>query len=108
MWLPSHHLSDHTPRCPQIQRAPVGFVSEQELWGPISGSTDIGDFVTDRFRGFVTVHPRDAEVGDVGGAVGRAEKDVGGFDVAVDDAEGVDVGKTGEEVMEVGFGLFGG
>ena len=43
--------------------------------------------------------PGDAEVGEVGAAVivgeRRREEDVGGFDVAVDDAEGVEVGKGG-------------
>lgn len=35
------------------------------------------------------------------------EEDVGGFDVPVDDAEGMEVGEGGEEVVEVGFEVFG-
>lgn len=35
------------------------------------------------------------------------EEDVGGFDVAVDDAEGMEVGEGGEEVAEMGFQVFG-
>lgn len=47
--------------------------------------------------------PGDAEVCEVGGAGGGGEEDVGGFDVAVDDAEGVQVGECGEEVVQDGL-----
>lgn len=49
--------------------------------------------------------PGGAEVGEGGGARDRGEQDVGGLDVAVDDAGGVQVGEGGEEVGEDGEGL---
>lgn len=51
-------------------------MSEQEFRRSVRRGTDIDDFLIDRFRGFIAVHPCDAEVGDVGWAIGGGEKDI--------------------------------
>lgn len=81
---------------------------EQQFGGPIAGRPDIGDLLPRRLRVPIGGGPGDAEIGEAGGADGGREEDVGGFDVAVDDAVGVvEVGEGGEEVVEDGAGDWG-
>lgn len=105
---PRRHLRDHASRGPEVQRATVRPVPEQQFRGPVGRGADVCDLLAGGLGRGVACHPGDAEVGDAGGAVGGDEEDVGGLDVAVDDAEGMDVGEAGEEVVEVGFTLLGG
>lgn len=86
----------------------VSLVPKQQSGRSISRGTDVGDFLVGGLGRFIAIHPRDTEVGNVGGAGGRGEEDVGGLDVTVDDVEGVEVGEAGEEVVKVGLHSFQG
>lgn len=108
MRSPRHDLRDYTPGRPQVERVVVSFVSEEKLWRSVGCGANVGDFLVGRLGRGVAGHPGDAEIGEVGGSGGGGEEDVGGFDVPVDDVEGVDVGETEEEVVEVGFRLLWG
>ena len=90
---------------PEIESGAVGRAAEEELGGPVAGGAYVGDFLVGWFGGGVVRLVGDAEVGEVGWAGGGGEEDVGGLDVAVDDAQAVDVGEGAEEGVEVGAQL---
>ncbi len=81
-------------------------MSEKEFRGSIGRGANIGDLLVRWFRIGVIVRPCDAEVCDVCWTVDVLEKDVGGFDISMDDIEGMEVGETREETVENGGYLF--
>lgn len=62
---------------------------KQQFRGSIASRTNIGDFLTRRFGSGIPRHPGDAKVGDVDGAGGGGEEDIGGLNVAVNNAQGM-------------------
>jgi hypothetical protein len=75
-------------------------VSKQQLRGTIVSGADVGDFVFRRFRVRIGGEPGYAEICKYRAVVRGREEEIAGFDIAVDDTEGVEVGERGEEVVQ--------
>lgn len=69
---------------PEIDGGGVRFLSEQQLGRSVARRAHVCDFLLRGFGSRVVWGPGDAEVGEVSGAGGGGEEDVGGFDVSVD------------------------
>lgn len=79
-----HNLSCDAASSPEIDGRRVRFLSKQQLGRTVARRAHVCDFPVRGFRSWVVWGPCDAEVGEVCGARGGGEEDVGGFDVAVD------------------------
>ena len=96
-------LGDDDAEGPHVDGGRVGGVAEEDFGSAVGAGADVEDFGGGGFGGGGEGWmPCCAEVGEVG--VGRGgcggEEDGGGFDVAVDDAFGVDIAEGGEDVSE--------
>lgn len=92
---------------PEVDGVGVGFVAEEQLGWAVACCAHVCDFLVCGLGGRVGGGPGDAEVGEVDGTGWGGEEDVGGFDVAVDEVVGVQVGEGGEEGVD-GFFCEGG
>lgn len=101
--LAKHELSHDAPSGPYVDVRRVIGRTENELGCAVVAGTDVRDIglASDEDLG----RPKVAELEDARGGV---EKQVLGFDVAMTDADGVDVGEGSEELVHVQFDLEGG
>ncbi len=102
-----YDLSHDAASGPEIDGRHVRFLSEKQLGRSVARRAHVCDFPIHSFRSWVVRGPCDAEVGEVCGAGGGGEEDVGGFDVAVDHTYGVEMCQGCEEVVDYLF-CFGG